>query len=1039
MGEDSSTPGDHSESRRRAHRENWWIAGLAVLTLVLAGLVTVAPVRAEDPIVTWPKAGQEPVSTVMPLSPWRPLEFDATVPCSTLRAVDARGGGTALSTQPNGGPGLGISAQGGTARFWVSGQDVLVEPVRAGNCSYQVIADADGVRVLRDGSLQVSMPEMLPPQVAELATDAEGLPEAAGLAVELHTDNRYAHSPTPLKIALLAAHLLALGALLFVAWRRWRGSQSIRGLRRPRFGVPDALVVLISLAWVFLGPANMDDGWYLQMARNASESGYVGNFVYMFNVTENPFVLSQYLLQFWGELGGWSLWWMRLVPVGCALVTWALLRVLLASILGRSGGPWSVPWALLVAHLVWFLPYGLTLRPEPVIVMCAAATLVFTEAAFLRKSVGALAIAVVFAALAMTVSPSGIVAAAPLVLSLLWLVPWMRRQGWSARIAASALAAAAATVVVPVGFADATLADVVEATRVHRWYYLSFPWYEEFGHYQTLLNTAGWARRLPVLLTLAILVIVAIASGRDRMGRDPIRRLVVISAITTAIALALIALTPTKWVNHFHAVAAAPTVLLAAALLRSPLPRRAGPVITTVAVLLLVGAASLSFDGANWWIPFTDAGQRFGNHLDPDPATNNLAPHFGDLYLRNPLLWIGVAVLAWLWARWRRSSGKPAAINPDRAVIVAASIGSVLLMVALFVWAPIGQHPGWTVARGGVQTMFGDGCGIADDVSVQVPTAQQLGPPDRPPQRVGDFANERPVPVNTEPWGTSAPIWHDEQPDGTTTGTGSLTTGWYPLPAEGSHVTLPIAGAINGQEVRMEFARATPGGPEPEDSVVMGGDIRRPHDEWQQLAVPIPQPRPDLVRVVATDRITGVNTWFAVAEPKVTEARPISELTDGKVVFANHIAAGLWPCVNQVSIRHGLTDTPSIRMTTDEWLPPEWPDNISNLTWGGAWMQTSRAWVQTKLAAELAPGGPPRLPWGQVFAVRYLHPVDQYDLRVDHEVRSGLTGFPTLADNDYPVIERNPGYENNPPEEEAEGLESEADSGGSEPTPNSPG
>src|SRR5690606_7539911 len=118
-------------------------------------------------------------------------------------------------------------------------------------------------------------------------------------------------------------------------------------------------------AWVFLGPANMDDGWYMQMARNASESsGYIGNFVYMFNVTENPFVLSQYLLQAWGQLGGWSLWWMRLVPTLCGLATWVLLRILLATLLGRAAKLRAVPWALLIAHLVWYLPYGTTLRPE---------------------------------------------------------------------------------------------------------------------------------------------------------------------------------------------------------------------------------------------------------------------------------------------------------------------------------------------------------------------------------------------------------------------------------------------------------------------------------------------------------------------------------------------------------------------------------------------------------------------------------------------------------------------------------------------------
>ncbi|MEV4648896.1 hypothetical protein [Saccharopolyspora sp. NPDC049357] len=34
--------------------------------------------------------------------------------------------------------------------------------------------------------------------------------------------------------------------------------------------------------------------------------------------------------------------------------------------------------------------------------------------------------------------------------------------------------AAAGTAVVPVAFADATFGDVLEATKVHRWYYGSF-------------------------------------------------------------------------------------------------------------------------------------------------------------------------------------------------------------------------------------------------------------------------------------------------------------------------------------------------------------------------------------------------------------------------------------------------------------------------------------------------------------------------------------------------------------------------------------
>lgn len=968
--------------------------------MLLGVLAVLAPVTVKDPVVTWPKADSPTRATVLPLSPYRPLEFSATVDCGTLHAVSP---GTALRTHSPGGPGLNITSGAGQVRFWVDGTEVLVDDLRS-NCGYRVEADADGVRVFRDGALVANRPDLLPPQVSELVTDADSL---AGLRVSLRTDARYESSPTLLKTVLLLAHACCLVVVVVWGWRHWRGRESAR-LTVPRFCAADAVLVLITGAWVFLGPANMDDGWYMQMARNASESsGYIGNFVYMFNVTENPFVLSQYLLQAWGQLGGWSLWWMRLVPTLCGLATWVLLRILLATLLGRAAKLRAVPWALLIAHLVWYLPYGTTLRPEPVIVLCAAATLVFAELAILRRSVGALAVAALCTALAMTASPSGLVAAAPLVLCLPWLLEWLRRQPWRTRISAVLLGAAATTVVVPVGFADATLGDVVEAAEVHKWYYLSFAWYEEFAHYNTLLNTAGWARRLPVLLTLAVVAVVAIASGRGGMGRDPVRRLLIVSSITTAIALALISFSPTKWVNHFHAVAAAPTVLLAAALLRSPLPRRSGPVVLGASVLLLVGAVSLSFAGNNWWVPFSDAGQRFGNHLDPDPQTNDLEPHFGPLYLRNPLLWIGVAVAAWLVAGWLRRRGKLSRLGPDRAVLVSASATAVLLMLGLFAYAPIAQAPGWTVARSGFQTLFGDGCGLASDVRVQLPSGE-LGAPG-PAELSGDF-QEGPPPLRTSPWGEPVTIWHDHRPDGTTPGVGRLVTGWYPM-GEGTHVTVPVAGRLEGQRLTVEFRTA--------DGVVrrpLQPDLRRPTlHEWQQVAVPVP-PRAEAVRVVAVDQVTGADSWLAVAEPKVTEARPVSEVTRGRPVLANHIAAPLWPCVDQVGISNGITDAPQVRLTTDEALPPEWLDNISYLEWGGAWVETSRVWTQTKLAAEL-PGGPPRLPWGHVFEVRYPYPTGQFDLEVDQQVRWGWTRLPSLADNDYPDIARNAGTQ---PEEEQE-------------------
>ena len=714
------------------HRSSWLLAGLAALTGLLGLLAVLAPVTADDPVVSWPPSGEQPASTVLPLSPYRPLQLQATVPCAALQALDARGGGAALRTMPADAwaavdQGLLVTVAAGQVRVRASGAGLLTEPVPAGDCTYLVRADSGGVRVERDGTGLAAEAGLLPPQVAQLETALEGQPAASGLAVELHTDARYESSPTVLKTALLVAHALALMALLVLAWRCWRGAGS--GLVRPRLAAADGVVVVVSLAWAVLGPVNIDDSWYLLMARNAQESGYIGNYVYQFNVTENPFATSQYAMQAWGAVGGWGLLWMRVLPLVYGLTTYVLLRVLVATALGRAAtwraGRWSARgpaagWALALAHLLWFLPYGSTLRPEPLIALGTAGVMVLAELARRRESVGVLAAATALAALTLTAAPAGLVACAPLALALPWLWRWWRAVGAPHRIGAVLLAGASASVVVLPGFADASLGDVLESTAVHRWYYRQYPWYAEFFHYQNLLELSdhgGWARRLPVLLTLAVLGAAAIATGRRAGTGGPVGRLLATSAAMTALGLASLVLTPTKWVNHFGAVAAPATVLLAAALLRSPVPRRAPAAAVALATAAAGAAAAVGFAGPNLWRPFGDWGQPFGNHtVIGTPFELSLTtPSFGPLALRNPVLWLAVALAAVWWARRARPTG----LTPDRAVLTTATGLTVALLLAAFVVAPLRQHPGPSVARMNLQALTGAPCGLAGDVRVR--------------------------------------------------------------------------------------------------------------------------------------------------------------------------------------------------------------------------------------------------------------------------------------------------------------------------------
>ncbi|MBV9163153.1 MAG: arabinosyltransferase domain-containing protein [Pseudonocardiales bacterium] len=1049
------------------------LAGLAVLTLVAAVGVLLAPVTVDDPVVSWPQAGQRAHSTVLPLVPYRPLSLDARVPCTVLSALDREpDGGDALRTLPattskpaTVSQGLVVAVHRGVVQVSTSGELLLREALPTGECTYQILADAGGVRVLRDGAPRRSTARRGPaalrvPEVSELATDVDGQPASAGLAVSLHTDARYESTPTGLKIGLLVVCAAALLALLAWAWRWWGGQ--VAHSQRPRLGLADAVLVVVSAVWVLLAPTNFDDPWYLLMARGANSSGSVSNAIYMFNVTENPFVASQYVLQAWGWLGhfpgvSWGLAWMRLVPLGYGLVTWLLLRLLLVAGFGHELGTGRTTWALLVAYLLWWLPYGMTLRPEPLIVLLAAATLLLAELARRRHSVGALVVATATAALAMSVSPSGLVAAAPLVLALPWLRRWLHAQGAVTRVATVLALAAASTSLVLVGFADATLGDVLESTAVHQWYYQTFPWYRETVHYQTILSfedSSQWARRAPVVLTIAVLLIVA--GGRtgtlskdtlskNTTSNDPVRRLLMRSAAYSTIALALLTPTPTKFVNHFGAAAAAPTVLLAAALLRSPLSacrlsRRCsacrlsrrhyyvGVITAVLGAATLVSAMSLSFAGPNLWRPYSDRGQPFGDHLtaaQDQPDLGSMRPTLGGVQLANPTLWVAVVLAAACGMWWWRRRGRDTGLTPDRAVLLAGSTAIVVMTIVVFVWAPMRQYPGWSVALSATREVQGEPCALADYAQVLVDTAAQPVPTG-PAITDGVFAAAagRPAPVPAPAPGTL--VWHDAGESDPITGPkislskisppetgppelgaklGLLVTPWFTLPADGgTDLLIPLLGTRAGQQLTLEYATAAGPNPAVAGSTPLPVDHTVPRTQWQQTALALNRlgtRRPSRVRLIIRGQVTGTDSWLAVGQPRLARWQPLAALTAGALVYADQLTATLLPCVNQVVVEHGIAQAPEVLVRSDEGFSRGFLDLGFELQRGGTLVPVSRCATTVRIPARLVPSGPPTLPWGRVERVVYDHPVGLVDLHVEALRRTGWTRLPTLADKNY--------------------------------------
>ncbi|MFP5021062.1 arabinosyltransferase domain-containing protein [Pseudonocardia phyllosphaerae] len=986
---------------------------LAGLTCVLGAAAALAPVNADDPVLTWPQAGRAPESTTVPLAPYRPLELTATVPCATVAGVAAAGGGDVLRTMPAGvnagtAPSLAVTASGPdlTVR---SGSETLYAGPAGQGCTWTFTAGTSGTTLSRDGAPVAERPALAPPQVAELATDATG-PAAAGLGVQLHTDARYESSPSALKIVLLVAHLLALAATLAVAVRTWTGTRPPFAARlRPT--VADAVVVVVSIAWAFLGPINIDDSWYALMARQGAATGAVGNAIYQFNVSEAPFTTSQYLLQFWGQLGdalglpGWGLLWLRVVPVALGFGTWVLLRATLAALTGRAGTRAWPAAALAVGHLLWFCAYGISLRPEPAGTAATAGVLLLVALALRTGSVGLLAPAVAVAVAGVTTAPTALVAAAPLLLALPMVGRHLAAAGWPTRVTTALVAAAAASVIVPLGMWDATLADVRESFAVHRWYYYQYSWFSEIEHYANLFGPdeqGTWGRRLPVALALALLVTGLVALGRRRGSGGPTGDALAFAWATTGLGLAAVAVSPTKWVNHFGAVAAPAALLVAVALIHGPLPRRVPGRVVAIGTAVLVVAASVAFAGPNLWRPLSDWGQAFGSHtqFDSPILVNRLAPHVGPLYLRNPLVWVAVALVAFWWLRRRRRAGHASGPGPERAVLAVAGAGGVALMLLLFAAAPVAQAPGASVASMNAAALAGRPCGLADAVSVQVP--QPAAPPAGPARLTGDAREGTPPDRSPAPDGGTT--WHTQV--GAAAGTGSVTTGWYPVPPGTTTVLVPATGDVRPeQSVAVEAGTGPVGAPSatvrvaatlPEDKqadwTTVAADL-----SGQQLPGPVTQ-----VRMIAEDRASGADTWFAVGAPQPTRAERAGQLIGDAPAFADQVTATLWPCQNQAIARHGIVDAPQWRMRTGDDMEGATGDNAWFAANGGVFTGIGRTARFEELPSRLDPaGGRAMYPWGHVDRVVYEHPPGRYDLRVGTERRWGWTKLPTIAFRDY--------------------------------------
>lgn len=1025
---------------------------LGALGVLAALLLPFAPVLAQQTTVTWPQAGRLPQSTTAFFVPYAPSAVHVDVPCTAIRAGQAlhRPATVVASHLPgHDTTGFAITVNRIDLRVLLGGKEVYRAPVAPGNCSMRLDSGQNG-STLRVGAREIPMPGARPLEIQAFSTELPAV-RAIGMKVQAQTANWFQNSPATAKLVLIGAQLaLALGslALLAVGDRRRRrlaarpDQAAAPRVIAPRVGRPRLgdLGVLVTLGvWAVLGPRTPDDSFTEAIVRNSLHSGAFTNYYRWENSSEAPFTLVLRILQPLVAADANPLI-LRLPSVLAGLLVWLLLsRGALPVLLRQQARLFWVRAVLALAFLAWWMPFNLGVRPEPFVALGVTAVLICLLRALARPNgdglvllgLGALA-----AGLTVAASPVAIVVAAPILL----LAPRIWRTltgpdnspfGWLA-----ALCCVGAVGLVAI-FADQSAYGVSRATQLHSYYGPNVAWYQEIRRYEYLLgfgDSAGLARRLPVLITVVLLVCVALLLARGAR-RLPGMRLAYVAPGVLVLGLLLLWLTPSKWTHYFGALAGfgalavTTSVVLLTVTARLWSRDRVVVAIGVCGALATTVAAALAFAGKNTWFLFS----HFGVPHDDGPFQP----------LNTPLPWLQLAailVLLTMLPRYARSRSTSAMLVRMPGVLASVACGVlVAVMLVSFAIAPVRQAGSYSEGAQNITHLTGgDTCGILDRVVTtgdaprgELRTAQGKAVFDGFTYRAGYPSGSQPpsppgVAGSTYLWGSVA---------GGGISTGKLVSQWMSLPKlrRDQELALSVAGRTgDGNRLSLQFAAAAPRVPPrpprpPHPPRLLGeltiDDTHQDSDEHPEYpadraTVDVPQDRQDwrsphiepsqiprganLVRVNAVDATTDAGGWIAVTGPRVRDVRPLRDLVRGNDPVYVDLAM-LWsaPCVrNLPSATDGLVRAPTllIKPPAETGFDGEAPFSPQA---GGVFLGESQvgsaAVVPTRLAG--TEDKPRYTDWGQAVLVTYPMQRDAYDVHTRTVDRWGWAGDRTPVGN----------------------------------------
>ncbi|MGP4018480.1 arabinosyltransferase domain-containing protein [Saccharopolyspora sp. 5N708] len=970
---------------------------VGVLGLLAAIAVAVAPVNTQQVTVTWPRAGQLPESTLAFVVPYKPTEVHVHVPCPVVRAGQQRETPTTLvASRLPGQPteGFAVTTANDQVIALVAGREALRVPI-AEACDVAIDADTTGSRA-RIGDRSVELPGERIRDIVAFATDLAPQ-QAAGAQVRVSTANWFENSPTNTKKLLIAAQILlvALAFAMLVAHDRGCRKAPVPGAVARRSALRylvDLAVLAVLGGWWALGPTTPDDSFAAMTVRNGLQTGDIGNYYRWENASEAPFTLVQHLLV---PVAEWNInpLAMRIPSVLAAVLTWFVLsRGILGPVLPEHGRRGAVRVLAAVSFLAWWLPFGLGIRPEPFVALGLAAVLACVLQAVRRGQVSWLGLAALAAGLSVAVSPMGITAIAPFVA----LLPQIWRL---LSVSVTALLAGIAATGIVAMFADQSLFGIRQATELHSFYGPDVPWFQEIVRYQYLLGfdlQGDLARRAPVLLTLAVVVYSGLLLLRGA-GRLPGLRLGYVLPVCLVLSMALMTLTPSKWTHYFGALVGVGAATLTAGVVlialgaRQLARDRAVLVAGLLCTALAVFAAALAFAGKNNWFLHSQYGVPWGEQ----PVRPLNSP--GWWFLAVGVLLLVVSVLP---GRARGDRARRMLIRMP-AVISAGAVGvTVAILLYSFIAAPIRQAGGYSIGGQGIAAIVGGSCGIADHV-VAIPDVPggALTSHDRA-EAIGFSAGTGYAPGSAAPEGVRE-LW------GSLTGgqisTGTLTTGWYPLPrlAANQELAVAVAGRSgDGNRVALEFGSATGiVGERVLDDTWLDSDERaeypaervvedRPQDHpaWRDLHVSaneVPSGA-ERVRIRAVDDTTDPAGWVAVAGPRVRDVIPLAEYLRGKApILVDWSMTWNVPCARDMPrVAGGLVEPPAYLLKPPSGLgfggTAAYTRGIGGTFAGMAEVGTQKEIPTRLLGVEKTPE---YAEWGHLIQMDYPIPGNQFDVQ----------------------------------------------------------